>query len=96
MGTLIPMPNVSVPQMTGRSPSWARRSTVRRYRGSMPAWCTPTPMSRRRLRVFPNAVVKRPSESSALMASRCSFDEMPKLASDWALFSASSWEKWTM
>ena len=27
MGTLMPTPSVSVPQMTGKSPCWARRST---------------------------------------------------------------------
>ena len=43
MGTLMPTPSVSVPQITLSSPAWARRSTRRRYRGSMPAWCTPTP-----------------------------------------------------
>ena len=30
MGTLMPTPRVSVPQMTGRSPCWARRSTKSR------------------------------------------------------------------
>ena len=41
MGMFTPTPSVSVPQMTGSSPAPASRSTSRRWRGSMPAWCTP-------------------------------------------------------
>ena len=36
MGTLMPTPSVSVPQMTLSSPACARRSTSRRYFGSRP------------------------------------------------------------
>src|SRR5256885_17054950 len=43
IGTLMPTPRVSVPQITLRSPAWARRSTSRRYLGSIPAWWTPMP-----------------------------------------------------
>ena len=37
IGTLIPTPRVSVPQMTLSRPAWARVSTSRRYLGSIPA-----------------------------------------------------------
>ena len=37
IGTLMPTPRVSVPQMTFSSPAWARVSTSRRYLGSIPA-----------------------------------------------------------
>ena len=43
IGTLMPTPSVSVPQMTRSSPRCASCSTRRRYFGSMPAWCTPMP-----------------------------------------------------
>ncbi len=53
MGTLMPTPRVSVPQMTFSSPAWASCSTSRRYFGSMPAWWTPIPCRTSRLRVLP-------------------------------------------
>jgi hypothetical protein len=43
IGTLMPTPRVSVPQMTVSRPAWARVSTRRRYFGSIPAWWTPIP-----------------------------------------------------
>ena len=43
IGTLMPTPRVSVPQMTLSSPAWASCSTSRRYLGSIPAWWTPMP-----------------------------------------------------
>ena len=43
IGTLMPTPRVSVPQMTFNKPVWESFSTRRRYFGSMPAWCTPMP-----------------------------------------------------
>ena len=43
MGTLIPTPSVSVPQMTLRSPFWVSFSTRTRYLGSRPAWWMPMP-----------------------------------------------------
>ncbi len=43
MGTLIPTPSVSVPQMTLRSPRWVSFSTSTRYFGSSPAWWMPMP-----------------------------------------------------
>ncbi|MNW53835.1 hypothetical protein D3C74_314120 [compost metagenome] len=69
MGTLMPTPRVSVPHTTLSSPAWVRRSTTRRYLGSMPAWCTPTPWRRNLLSVLPNPEVKRKSPSSAAIAS---------------------------
>ena len=43
IGTLMPTPSVSVPAITVSRPAWASCSTSRRYFGSIPAWCTPTP-----------------------------------------------------
>jgi hypothetical protein len=43
MGTLMPTPSVSVPQMTFKRPFWASCSTSTRYFGSIPAWCRPIP-----------------------------------------------------
>lgn len=37
IGTLMPTPRVSVPQMTLSIPAWASCSTSRRYFGSIPA-----------------------------------------------------------
>lgn len=56
MGTLMPTPSVSVPQITRSRPRCASCSTRRRYLGSMPAWCTPMPPRTRRERVCPNLV----------------------------------------
>ena len=53
IGTLMPTPRVSVPQMTLSSPAWVSVSTSRRYLGSMPAWCTPMPCRTSRDRVLP-------------------------------------------
>ena len=73
MGTLMPTPSVSVPHTTLSSPACVRRSTTRRYLGSMPAWCTPTPCRRNLLSVLPNPVPKRKSPSSAAIASFSDF-----------------------
>ncbi len=43
IGTLIPTPSVSVPQMTLSRPACASCSTSTRYFGSSPAWWTPIP-----------------------------------------------------
>ena len=43
IGTLMPTPSVSVPQITLSRPACASVSTRRRYFGNMPAWCTPMP-----------------------------------------------------
>ena len=43
MGTLMPAPSVSVPQITFRSPRCASCSTSTRYLGRRPAWCSPMP-----------------------------------------------------
>jgi hypothetical protein len=53
IGTLMPTPRVSVPQMTLSRPAWASVSTSRRYFGSMPAWCTPMPCRTSRDSVLP-------------------------------------------
>ena len=45
---------------------------------------------------MPNAVVKRVPRDACLMASRCSLVATPKFASELAVDSAASWEKWTM
>ena len=67
IGTLIPTPSVSVPQITLSRPAWASCSTSRRYFGSMPAWCTPMPCFTSRDRVFPKPGLNRkPPISSAI------------------------------
>ena len=59
IGTLMPTPRVSVPQMTLSSPACASFSTSRRYLGSIPAWCTPMPCRTRRESVLPKPAAKR-------------------------------------
>ena len=49
MGTLIPTPSVSVPQITLSKPRCANCSTSTRYFGSNPAWCKPIPCRSQRL-----------------------------------------------
>ena len=70
IGTLMPTPRVSVPQMTVSRPAWARVSTSRRYFGSIPAWCTPMPALTSFCRVFPNPAPNRNAPSFSTMASR--------------------------
>ena len=72
MGTLMPTPSVSVPQTTGSRPRCVRRSTTRRYLGSIPAWCTPTPCRSSRLRVRPKPGPNRKPAISSAIRSRCS------------------------
>ena len=45
---------------------------------------------------MPKVVVKRVPAMASLIWARCSLVETPKLASDVALLTAASWEKWTM
>jgi hypothetical protein len=67
IGTLMPTPRVSVPQMTLSSPACANRSTRRRYLGSIPAWWTPMPWRTNLASVLPNPAAKRnPPTSSAI------------------------------
>lgn len=95
IGTLTPTPSVSVPQITFSRPAWARRSTSRRYFGSMPAWCTPIPCRTKRERLRPNLVVKRKFPISSAMASFSAFEHMLMLISDCARSTASFWVKCT-
>ena len=95
IGTLMPTPSVSVPQMTLSSPAWARRSTSRRYFGSSPAWCTPTPLRTNRDSVLPNPVEKRKSPISSAMRSFSSRVHRFVLISDWARSTADAWVKCT-
>ncbi len=95
MGTLMPTPRVSVPQMTLSSPACASCSTSRRYRGSIPAWCTPMPCRTSRESVLPNPVVKRKSPIAAAIASFSSRVETLTLISAWARSSAAAWVKCT-
>ena len=67
IGTLMPTPRVSVPQMTLSLPCWARVSTRRRYFGSIPAWWTPMPEVMNLRTVEPNPLEKRKSAISAAM-----------------------------
>ena len=69
MGTLMPTPSVSVPQMTLSRPVCDSRSTRRRYFGSMPAWWTPMPWRTSFDRTRPKDVVKRKSPISSRILS---------------------------
>ena len=84
IGMLTPTPSVSVPQITGSRPSPARRSTIRRYFGSMPAWCTPTPLRSSRSSVSPKPRVNRTPRSASAIASRCVRVVTVRLTSDCA------------
>jgi hypothetical protein len=74
-----PTPSVSVPQMILSSPLPASRSTTRRYLGSMPAWCTPTPWCTKRRSSAPKGVSQRKPVSSCLMAALSSFERKSML-----------------
>ena len=95
IGTLMPTPSVSVPQMTLRWPSWASRSTSSRYFGSMPAWWTPMPWRTKRLSALPNPGPKRKSPMAAPMASFSARVHTLMLISDWARSTADAWVKCT-
>ena len=69
IGTLMPTPRVSVPQMTFSRPACASCSTRRRYLGSMPAWCTPMPWRTSRFSVLPKPAEKRNPAISSPMRS---------------------------
>ena len=69
IGTLMPTPSVSVPQMTFSNPAWVSVSTSRRYRGSIPAWCTPMPCRTSRDSVLPKPAVNRKLPIISAMAS---------------------------
>ena len=96
MGTLMPTPRVSVPQITLSRPRWASDSTRRRYLGSIPAWCTPIPAVR-----YLRIVVPKPRENGNPLSSsaiwwRSSVDSSLIEVSDWARSTACFWEGWTM
>ena len=95
IGTLMPTPRVSVPQMTLSSPAWASVSTSRRYLGSMPAWCTPMPCRTSRDRVLPNPAVNRKSPISAAISSFSARVHTFTLISACACSSAAAWVKCT-
>ncbi len=95
IGTLMPTPRVSVPQMTFSSPAWASCSTRRRYLGSMPAWCTPMPCRTSRDSVEPNAVENRNAPIISAMAAFSSLVLTLTLISAWARSSAEAWVKCT-
>ncbi len=63
IGTLIPTPSVSVPQMTLSNPRCASCSTNTRYFGSNPAWCKPMPARSQRLISGPYGLLKRKPSS---------------------------------
>ena len=69
IGTLMPTPRVSVPQMTFSRPAWASVSTSRRYRGSIPAWWTPMPCLTSLDSVLPNPAVNRKLPIASAMTS---------------------------
>ena len=96
IGTLMPTPRVSVPQMTFSRPAWARVSTSRRYLGSMPAWCTPMPWRTSRDSVLPKPAVNRKLPIRSAMASFSSRVHTLMLISAWACSIAAAWVKCTM
>ena len=96
IGTLMPTPRVSVPQMIFSSPDWASFSTRRRYFGSMPAWCTPMPSRTRRERICPKPLEKRKSPISSRIRSFSSALRIFPPCSACACSRASFWVKWTM
>jgi hypothetical protein len=96
MGTLMPTPRVSVPQMTFNRPAWASVSTRRRYFGSMPAWCTPMPCRTSRDSARPKPAVKRKLPIAAAIASFSARVHMLMLINACARSSAAAWVKWTM
>ena len=95
MGTLMPTPRVSVPQMTLRRPCWVSFSTRTRYFGSRPAWWMPMPWRRSLEISLPYGERKlawwRASEI-------CFFSSLVQTLverRDWADSAAARWEKWT-
>ena len=95
IGTLMPTPRVSVPQMTLSRPAWASVSTSRRYRGSIPAWWTPMPCRTSRDRVLPNPAVNRKLPIASAMASFSARVETLMLISACACSIAAAWVKCT-
>ena len=97
IGTLMPTPRVSVPQMTLSRPAWARVSTSRRYLGSIPAWCTPMPCRTSRDSVLaPKPAANRKLPISSAMASFSARLLTLMLISAWACSMAAAWVKCTM
>ncbi len=96
IGTLIPTPSVSVPQMTFSSPAWARVSTSRRYFGSMPAWWTPMPCLTSRDSVLPKPGANRKPPISSAIASFSARLQTFTLISACACSIAAAWVKCTM
>ena len=95
IGTLMPTPRVSVPQMTLSRPAWASCSTSRRYFGSIPAWCTPMPCLTSRDRVLPNPGLNRKPPTSSAIRSFSSRVQTLMLVSACARSSAAAWVKCT-
>ena len=95
IGTLMPTPRVSVPQITLSRPAWASVSTSRRYLGSIPAWWTPMPCRTSRDRVRPNPAVNRKLPIASAMASFSARVETLMLISACACSIAAAWVKCT-
>jgi len=96
IGTLIPTPSVSVPQITLSSPACASVSTSRRYLGNMPAWCTPIPCLTSRDSVLPNPAVNLNLPIMSAMASFSARLQTLMLVSACAWSMAAAWVKCTM
>ena len=95
IGTLMPTPRVSVPQMTLSRPAWASCSTRRRYFGSIPAWCTPMPCFTSRDRVLPKPGLNRKPPISSAILSFSSRVHTLMLVSACARSRAAAWVKCT-
>ena len=90
IGTLIPTPRVSVPQMTLSRPAWASSSTSRRYLGSIPAWCTPIPVRTSRDSTLPKPELNRKPPISSAMESFSSRLQIRRLLRAWACSTAAA------
>ena len=95
IGTLMPTPSVSVPQMILSSPACASCSTSTRYFGSRPAWCRPMPCrSHLRMSAPYGLENSKPSIASA-MAAFSSRVQILRLVKSCALDAASACVKCT-
>ena len=88
IGTLMPTPRVSVPQMILSSPAWASCSTSLRYLGNMPAWCTPMPCRTNRDSVLPKPELNRNSPMAAAIWSFSARVQTLTLIRAWACSNA--------
>ena len=95
IGTLMPAPRVSVPQMTRSRPSCASCSTSTRYFGSSPAWCRPMPCFSHLRTDGPYGLEKSTPSIRAAISFFCSRVAIFRLVKSCALAAASACVKCT-